>query len=139
MSAAECFNKYNAQYLSDVGTLYIIQDQPTLWNNTYRWTYNATTTDWLDIPSTSKPSFYPSNGWMCPSRNASTCDVSNQTQVPQNRSEWKPYDSTIRYCLAGLVEERRKLQLSFTIAIVIVLSNFIKAICMALTLYNQRP
>jgi hypothetical protein len=33
ISTEECFNKYNAHYISDVGNVYLIQEGPTVWRN----------------------------------------------------------------------------------------------------------
>jgi hypothetical protein len=82
MSTAECFEKYNSQYSSDVGNVYLIQNECIVWRNQdiwylgmqklmgevlwferslpviYQWQNNTDST----FPFISKPSSYLSNG-----------------------------------------------------------------------------
>jgi hypothetical protein len=116
INAEECFSTFNNQYLSDVGNVYIIQEKPPVfrdpslwWLNGTDWTRNNVTSKYVyngtTIPFLSKPDTYPSNGWQCPSRNSSTCNVDDKREVPQNRSNWEPYESPVMYCLVEQVEE----------------------------------
>lgn len=162
VSTADCFNKYSSQYLTDAGNVYLIQDGPTVWRDLdewypafnssgqFVWTYlNSDHSDTAPFvlhaikannafPFQSQPEFYPSNGWRCPSRTIKTCDVDNEAEVPQDRSKWEPYERRIKYCLIEQVKESCKLQFSFSIAVTVVVSNFIKAVCMTLTLLLYR-
>jgi hypothetical protein len=160
LDTAKCFEQYNDQYISNAGNLYIIQDSPTVWrnldiwwprfhfNNSYTWMKEPTKLPKTEeearsianvsIPFHSRPGFYPSNGWRCPSHTVKTCDVDNTYEVPKDLSDWQPFEVSIKYCLAEEVQERCRLQFSFLIAVLVVVSNFIKAVCMALTLLVYR-
>ncbi|KAL6709804.1 hypothetical protein ACN47E_000589 [Coniothyrium glycines] len=161
LSTNACFNKYNGQYLSDAGNVFIVQEQPTVWRNLTVWapkfngtgpsqgSFTWTTEQFTDripqrsdtnitFPFLSTPDFYPSNGWRCPSRVTKRCNVDNIYEVPRDRSEWKPYDRAVRYCMVEQVEEMCRLQFSFPIAIVVIISNFVKAVCMAVMLVKYK-
>lgn len=154
-NTSECFSKYNGQYISEVGNVYLIQKSATAWRDPSLWkierdkqTSNFT---WLrakdayavegvvdfSLPFKSSPDVYPSNDWRCRSH-TSNCDVNNPFEVPQNRSLWAPYESVVDYCIVEQVEEVCKLQFSFPIAIVVIVANFTKAVCMLLTLLKYR-
>lgn len=159
ISTASCFNEYNSQYISDAGNVYIVQESPTVWRNMSHWMYmlNDTRPEWIprtedkingsgiyypytndSFPFESSPDFYPSNGWRCPSHAIGDCNVDNGYEVSSNRSLWKPYESPVAYCMVEQVDTFCKLQFSFPIAIAVVVSNFVKAICIALTLFLYR-
>lgn len=165
VSAAECFSMYESQYVSEVGNLYIVQENPTVWRNLTKWypRMNSTTKTltWIDteskdeklryneksadtsypfveFPFRSFPNYYPSNGWRCPSHRFMKCDTDNELEVPRDRSKWEPYESPIKYCLIQRVEEHCKLLFSIPIAIAVVASNFVKALCIALILVVYR-
>jgi hypothetical protein len=163
---ADCFGIYNNQYLSNIGNVYLVQEKPTVWRDPDIWyaEVNGTTSvtwinraltmkerNWGDtqvwerqqetdysFPFLSSPGLYPSNGWQCASHQIKRCDVDNNLEVPRDRSKWEPYESPIKYCVVEQVEERCKLQFSFPIAILVIASNLIKAICMALMLLAYR-
>ena len=160
LSAKECFDTYKNQYMSGHGNLYIIQDGPAIWrnlsswwpefhsNNTFVWTRNSTSrpitndeqllTSGASFPFLSKPDFYQSNGWRCPSHTPKTCDTENPYEISRNRSEWRPYETSIKYCLVEVVPERCSLLFSTPIAILVIFSNVAKAICIGLTLHKYR-
>jgi hypothetical protein len=154
----ECFDLYNNQYLSDIGNVYLVQENPTVWRNTTMWYPNISRTlgnfTWTKrdednraeearillsgLPFISSPDFYPSNGWRCASHAIKQCDVENHFEVPQDRSQWQPYESPIRECVVEQVEEQCQLQFSFVIAIIVIASNVIKALCMAFLLIKYK-
>ncbi|KAK4993546.1 hypothetical protein LTR66_005998 [Elasticomyces elasticus] len=167
LSTKDCFEAYSSQYISAFGDVMLIQDK-TIWRPPSQWLSNWTNASyhswtagsdaycnesggfpdgWLpyehwtncedEFPFRSSPDFYPSNGWRCPSRNVGHCDVQNKLEVP-DPTQWAPYGSPVKYCLAEKVEEHCRLQFSFTIAIAVIICNLIKAVCMALTLRAQR-
>ncbi|KAF2126203.1 hypothetical protein P153DRAFT_388946 [Dothidotthia symphoricarpi CBS 119687] len=219
ISTVDCFNAYNDQYLSSVGHVYLVQDDPVVWRNrswypefkqyteypkttratgNFTWinlnqpppwneTVNSTlwgtrpytvtkphdydlitgyhstsyeernysTTEWayapdgmkaLDLldeasytlPFFSLPDTYPSNGWRCSSHVAHNCSIDNQFEVPQDRSKWEPYGRPIKYCMVEQVEEVCRLRFSFPIAIAVIISNIIKALCVAFMLIKYR-
>lgn len=160
VAADECFDLYNRQYISAVGNVYIIQESPAIWRNLSEWwpqfnsnqtlTWNssmegrALSTDGQELtknasfPFKSMPDFYQSNGWRCPSHTPRTCDTGNPIEVPQNRMDWQPFEARIRHCLVETVEERCNVLFSIPIAALVIVSNVVKAICMALTLYKYR-
>jgi hypothetical protein len=144
VSTAECFNKYNAQYISDVGNVYLIQSGSTVWRNQsiYALARNRTgDLEWTkepvpegytkqqtgsSFPFLSKPDYYPSNGWRCPSHRNMTCNVGDEREVPRDRSKWAPYERPLKYCMVEQVPEICKLQFSFLIATIVVVSNLVK-------------
>jgi hypothetical protein len=151
IDAEECFNTYDIQYLSADGNIYIVQENPIVFRNPSIWWFNTTIPAWVkksseaidahigsSIPFLSKPDSYPSNRWRCPSRNTKTCDVDDEHEVPQNKSNWEPYESPVKYCLVEQVEETCKLQFSFAIAMLVIAANLVKAICMGLTFRTCR-
>ncbi|KAH7071546.1 hypothetical protein BKA63DRAFT_535404 [Paraphoma chrysanthemicola] len=157
ISTTTCFNLYNNMYISDVGNVYLVQDLPTVWRNTAKWTlvrnetsgsftwssnasYTYRTADLRNETTDSRFPFYSSptqgssipNPWMCSSHSLSYCG----SDVPQSKSEWKPYDSTVSHCVIEQVETTHcKLQFSLPIAVTVILSNLVKAVCMAITLF----
>ncbi|KAF2827095.1 hypothetical protein CC86DRAFT_292029 [Ophiobolus disseminans] len=159
VSTELCLSQYNVQYTTLVGNVYIVQSQPTVWRNqtlwklavhnitgdfvwytgsppnpeNYKW-QNANTT----FPYRSRPETVPSNGWRCPSRRNSTCNVEDEREVPSDKSKWAPYESPVRYCLVEQVPEICKLQFSFIIASVVIVSNLIKAGCIAWLLLRYK-
>jgi hypothetical protein len=158
VSTTDCFNLYNGQYVSEIGNVYLVQEKPTVWrwgwylkrnrNGRFIWETNPNVTTkedgnytWtegvnnLTFPFPSSPAIYPANGWRCASHAVANCSVENVNEVPQNRSQWAPYESTIGYCLVERVEEFCKLRFSFLIAFIVIAANIIKAICMGLTIY----
>jgi hypothetical protein len=147
ISAENCFNAYNRQYLPKLGNVYIVQDGPTVWRdvtesitalkigetdvNTARWN------DYILPAFKSRPEIYQSNGWRCRSRNA-TCNINDPNEVPADRSQWQPFGRPVLYCLSEEVIEHCSLNFSISIAIVVILTNMIKILCMGLTLHKYR-
>jgi hypothetical protein len=154
ISTVECFNKYNTQYTSDVGDVYIIQSKPTVWRNQTLWklcadrngnftwfigaTSNIHSTQEIGRPLwyLSKPNTFPANGWRCPSRRNATCNVADEHEVPRDKSLWAPYESPVRYCIVEKVPEICKLQFSLLIATIVVASNLVQAIVIAWLLFR---
>jgi hypothetical protein len=62
-------------------------------------------------------------------------DPDNEFEIPRRRSAWQPYEAEVLHCMIEQVEEICKLQFSFTIAFVVIGSNFVKAMVMMLLLY----
>ncbi|KAH6629137.1 hypothetical protein C7974DRAFT_433828 [Boeremia exigua] len=161
LDTAACFDKFNNQYMSDAGNVYLVHSDPIVWrnhtvwwplfhlNNSFTWTRDSkpespiteidrnTTLD-ATIPFLSTPDFYLSNGWRCPSHTLKMCDVDNEHEVPGDRSKWQPFEAPIAYCMVEEVQESCRLQFSLIIAALVVVSNFVKAVCMALTLLMYR-
>ena len=99
MTAAECFSKYGSHYVSDVGNIYLIQAQPTVWRNPEKWELRRLELggfEWAQItndstlmdnendsyqrvdfnatlPFPSSPRRYPSNVWRCQSHSSTGC------------------------------------------------------------------
>ncbi|KAJ4336044.1 hypothetical protein N0V95_008728, partial [Ascochyta clinopodiicola] len=140
------------KYVSDAGNVYIVQDAPTVWRDRGHWklnrtsngftwakSYNESRSSYENTPLfKSAPSFYPSNGWRCPLHATSECDVGNDYEVPKDRLRWQPFEAPIKYCLIEKVKEDCKLQFSFGIALLVIVSNGIKALCMLWTLLVYR-
>jgi hypothetical protein len=170
LSAEDCFNAYNSQYLPKLGNVYIVHNESPIWRNPLFWWSEFNSSDWnstftwtndtkkgngdvgLEIFSSdlllwrdsglptllSKPEFSPSNGWRCPSLHPVSCNINNPNEVPTDRSQWRPFEVPIRYCLAEEVNERCSLNFSISIAVVVILSNIVKIVCMVLTLHRYR-
>jgi hypothetical protein len=122
VSTTDCFNSFSSQYISEVGNVYIVQGQPTVWRNQSFWQlglhnrsgepmwYRGEPPEWYDrvdaskttIPFRSEPNAYPSNRWRCPSLTNMPCGAA---EVPKDRSLWKPYDSPVEYCMIEQVLE----------------------------------
>ena len=155
-----CFETYKGQYVSAPGNVYIVQESPTVWrnltfwwpdfhdNSTFTWTRNSTNRqitakEWdltanASFPFKSVPDFYQSNGWRCPSHTPKTCNIDNMNEVPLNRSDWRPFEVSVDYCLIEDVPERCTLMFSIPIAVLVIFSNIVKAVCMGLTLHKYR-
>lgn len=164
ISMSNCFTQYNNHYVSEVGNVYLVQDTPTVWQNHTTWELwrNKDTTNftWIEVnssidrsmdrtnlelkattqrlPEMASPENYPSNTWRCPSHIIKECDVQSHFEVPQNRSDWKPYGNRIDYCVVEQVEEFCELQFSFSIALAVIISNVVKVACIAMTLSIYR-
>jgi hypothetical protein len=159
ISTTQCFRIYNNRYLSEVGNVYLIQDSPTVWRNPSNWTllrkdadknfiwkfrtsgrfetYQPEDSD-ATFPFKSSPdvSSSASNGWMCASHTKGFCDTNNKYEVPRDKSKWAPYDRVVNYCIVEVVEGKNcKLQYSLPIAMIVILSNLVKVICMVITLF----
>ncbi|OCL09335.1 hypothetical protein AOQ84DRAFT_431347 [Glonium stellatum] len=154
MSTADCFHAYSNQYISEIGDALLIQEaviwrSPDTWrpqwanhSGNYTWVRHSTSfprpLNYDDeLPFTSSPSVYPSNGWRCPSRSLTNCTASSAVEVP-SPDVWAPYGSPVKYCLVEEVPERCELQLSFNIVTSVIICNIIKATCMWLTLWRHR-
>jgi hypothetical protein len=149
VTTEECFDLYNTQYTSEVGNVYLIQTNPTVWrnqsiyslglNNTGNFTWflgevpNSYTKQDANasFPFLSNPNSYPANGWRCPSHRNSTCDAGDGHEIPLDRSRWTPYESPVRYCIVEQVVEICKLQFSFLIATIVVASNIVKIVAIS--------
>lgn len=160
VAADECFEAYNSQYVSAVGNVYIVQESPAIWRNLSAWwpqfhsnqsfTWNnkweerprntggEELTSNATVPMKSKPDFYQSNGWRCPSHTPKTCDIEIAYEIPRNRLDWQPFEARIKYCLVEAVQEQCNVLFSMPIAALVIFSNIVKALCMALTLYKYR-
>ncbi|RAR13599.1 carboxypeptidase s1 [Stemphylium lycopersici] len=163
VSTRECFDSYNNHYVSNLGNVYLVQGQATFWRNWTLWELRQNKEDnhfeWVlkpenhteevdsrgdygtngwntQMPVIADPEKYPSNGWRCPTHPVGECDPSNGTQIPQDRSQWKPWESDLNYCLIETVEEICELQFSFVIAAIVIVANLIKAVAMGLTYYK---
>ena len=156
ISTADCFSKYNAQYTSEVGNVYLVQSEPTVYRNQTLWKLGVNNTGdfiWYtgippgrdrfgrdiytpqdantSLPFRSSPDTVPSNGWRCPSHRHATCNAEDQREVPSDRSKWAPYESPVRYCMVEQVQEICKLQFSFLIACIVIGANLVKSTCIA--------
>lgn len=164
LTTVDCFEKYGNQYVSDVGNVYIIQTQPTVWhdkeqfvrrlekddndlNGNWTWVHvNSSLAkdevrekiERVRLPRHSTPVEYPSNVWRCPSHRFDRCDISNKFEVPKDRSRWEPFGSPVAYCLAERVEELCTLQFNFPFAFAVIAANIVKVICMAFMLLRYR-
>jgi hypothetical protein len=158
ISTTQCIEIYNNRYLSEVGNVYLIEESATVWRNTRDWTllHNVTGGHFIWKFNVSRPlekyhsedsdTTFPfesspdgdmtaSNGWMCASHFIEGCDMTNLYEIPRDKTKWAPYDRVVNYCIVEQVEVKNcKLQYSLPIAITVVLSNLVKAICMAITL-----
>jgi hypothetical protein len=167
LSTAECFERYNVQFLSNIGNLYLVQASPAVWRNPdvdvvvfnrsgeFTWhnrveyentkpeergdseTRDLRSQD-MNFPHLSMPYNYNSNGWRCPSHIKNTCDVENEHEVPLDRSLWQPYERPVKHCLIEQVPESCQVQFAFPFAILVIVCNVIKATCMALLLFKFR-
>lgn len=61
-------------------------------------------------------------------------DPDNEFEIPRSRSEWQPYEAEVLCCMVEQVEKICKLQFSFTMAFVVIVSSFVKAVVMTLLL-----
>ncbi|KAI4909316.1 hypothetical protein J4E90_008013 [Alternaria incomplexa] len=160
VSTPDCLAAYGTQYVSAVGNLYLVQESPTVLRGADDWVgrrYRNDSFEWVlktvitmeedrkkdeyvieapnqELPVTSTPEVYPSNGWRCLPHSPVNCDPDDETIIPINRSAWQPFEVPVAYCTIEQVEEFCKLQFSFTIAIAVIVANFVKAVCMILLL-----
>jgi hypothetical protein len=161
ISTSDCFTQYDNHYVSEVGNVYLVQENPAvLYNNSmwYLWRNVAKSNfTWVDaysslnrsmdrtknqyetttqtLPVMASPEDYPSNRWRCPSHTMSKCDVRSRFEVPHDRSNWRPYGSRINHCIVEQVEEFCKLEFNFPIALAVIISNVVKVACIAMTLF----
>ncbi|KAF2136929.1 uncharacterized protein K452DRAFT_236653 [Aplosporella prunicola CBS 121167] len=155
LTAHECLEAYNSQYVSQHGDVLIFQNQivwhspanySPVWNDSsyYEWvkiSWPLTTNLNYDdhLPYQSFADVFPANGWRCPSRSIQDCHITRTAEIPANGS-WAPYGSPVSHCLVEKVEEVCKLQFSLKIAIIVIICNFVKVCCMftvAFRYYNH--
>ncbi|KAF2846689.1 hypothetical protein T440DRAFT_405013 [Plenodomus tracheiphilus IPT5] len=114
LSTADCFDTYDDHYVSRAGTVYIVQDGI------------IATVGSKETPDENTPT-----DWRCR-------DKEQPCEVSKDKSDWRLDDAPIEYCIVEEVEERCRLDFSFVIASLVIVSNFTKAICMALIIFKYR-
>lgn len=132
-SANECYSRFESQYVSNSGNVYIVQEKPTVWGNIV---HEAGTSHWRagrSIPIMSSPKTYPSNSWRC---QTDDCVQNYTMKAPNNRTEWVPNASSVRYCMVEQVSENCSLLFNFKLALAVITANLIKAICMGIILIS---
>ncbi|KAL8727544.1 MAG: hypothetical protein Q9166_005949, partial [cf. Caloplaca sp. 2 TL-2023] len=94
------------------------------------------------IPFPSEPSEYPSYQWQCRPRINDTCQMGTQRLEKSPKDwepwkPWKPYGQQVQYCLAEKVHENCQVNFSLQFAVVVIVSNLLKVICMFVTLWRH--
>ncbi|KAH7122675.1 hypothetical protein B0J11DRAFT_437302 [Dendryphion nanum] len=150
LTTEDCFREYDLQYMSKFGNLILVQDEVT-WRNPKSWAWDGGRNKWIKydfdlyfpyqphvLPFEAYAEYVPSNAWRCAEDKDSQCKPSQAWTIPHNRTLWAPFGDTVKYCMAEEVNEVCKLQFSFPIAIAVITANFIKVLCMAITLFRYR-
>ncbi|KAL8727294.1 MAG: hypothetical protein Q9181_005758 [Wetmoreana brouardii] len=153
ISAADCLRAYSTQYVSSRGDVLIVQSppvsQPLVYIKTSDRVEESSDTiggytvvdEMTPVPKEmiyqSQPRSYPSYEWTCSPRVNKTCSVDHQQQYIDNPLTWKPYGQSVQYCLSEEVPEQCQLNFSLLFAVVVVISNFVKVVCMFLILWRH--
>ncbi|KAL9614475.1 MAG: hypothetical protein Q9167_001003 [Letrouitia subvulpina] len=85
-----------------------------------------------DVPQTSDPRVYPSNKWQCYPGFNKTCKIE---QNFKGQGSWLPFGQPVKYCLAKKVEEQCTLKFNLDFAVIVIVCNLVKVLCMFLTLW----
>ncbi|KAL8722996.1 MAG: hypothetical protein Q9225_000612 [Loekoesia sp. 1 TL-2023] len=158
LTPRECFEAYHTQYVASRGDVLLVQNQavsPTeilidpngadsleYLYSYYPYSSDQAATDQTDLqpifkelPFPSEPSRYPSYDWQCSPRINKTCTLDRPIQ--NKTFSWLPYGNEVQYCLSEKVHEECKLNYSLQFAVIVVVSNLAKVICMFLTLWRH--
>ena len=167
LSASECLREYSHQYISSRGDVLLIQNgtvRPALCYTSVP--YEASPSNFLStasiinfttvrdaysksssaegnlspllkqMPYLSLPKTYPSYEWQCSLRLNRTCSMDFKSRTAQPY-EWAPYGTNVEYCLSEKVQENCTLNFSLTFAIIVIVCNLFKVICMFMTLQKH--
>ncbi|KAL8830602.1 MAG: hypothetical protein Q9170_005667 [Blastenia crenularia] len=163
LSPHECFEAYHTQYMSSRGDVLVVQQEPIspteVWvpsGQTYNQSLNSetylgsgfspylyTADQEILVPSTkhipyqSDPTQYPSYEWQCTPLYNKTCSLDRPRT--DGSFTWGPYGNATRSCLSEKVVEQCKLNYSLQFAVIVVIFNLAKVICMFLTLWRHDP
>lgn len=76
------------------------------------------------------------DGWICGKRydGGNSC-FSNLTSIRFFPQDWTPFNRTVQYCLSKPHEQHCKLKFSLHIAVIVLVINLIKVICLAYTVF----
>lgn len=156
MNTSDCFNAYSSQYTSSWGDVMLVHTSTVGLTKMYGgdrdlvgadilpldnriaindgiWLYNLNRTIYFkDLPHSSDPRIYPSNMWQCnPAFNA-TCGIE---QKFRGQESWRPFGQPVQYCLAKKTEEQCRLLFNLDFAVIVMVCNLAKVVCMFLTLW----
>ena len=163
LSPQQCLKAYSTQYVASRGDVLVVQKE--LISQTEIWVKNATDEPVSDtfgrwsqeyisspyqppsdqgtmvpalkpLPYVSEPLQYPSYNWQCTPRFNKTCSFNWPGEGKQ--FSWSPYGHKVLYCLSEKVREECKLNYSLQFALIVVISNLAKVICMFLTVWRHR-
>ena len=81
----------------------------------------------------SSPTTYPSFEWQCPIASSENCPEV-VAHLTLNNIPWSPFGGRVLYCRAEKTLEHCTLNFNIHLAYVVVICNFVKVVCMSLTL-----
>ncbi|KAL9598846.1 MAG: hypothetical protein Q9179_003771 [Wetmoreana sp. 5 TL-2023] len=156
LSASECLKAYSTQYVSSRGDVLIVQGEPvapimvlvsqglevqgTSTENALSASGFVMTEKWEPVykpmPDYSDPWQYPSYQWSCSAQFNKTCMVDSNQHYIDHPLDWTPYGQPVQYCLSEDVHEQCQLNFSVPFAVIVVLSNLAKVLCMLLTVWH---
>lgn len=148
LSPSECLKAYATQYVSARGDVLIVQNGSILQPNFTR--SDSTTEQFVPayngyalfyhkrIPFQSYPTQYPSYQWQCSvDIQEDRCSLNySHTDI---QSTWLPYGGQVQYCLSEHVLEQCELDFNVQFAILVIISNLAKVICMFLVVWRHDP
>ncbi|KAL9598644.1 MAG: hypothetical protein Q9219_004390 [cf. Caloplaca sp. 3 TL-2023] len=148
LTSRQCYEIYHKQYSASRGDVLVVQKE--LVSPTKIWKPFNEVTDlsrirvpdgpdivntFKDVPASSHPSEYPSYYWQCTPRLDRTCAL---VHPGDGKSfSWKPYGNEVQYCWSEKVQENCKLNYSIQFAVIVIISNLAKVICMLWTLWHH--
>ena len=77
-------------------------------------------------------------GWVCASSATEWTQDCQISTIEADSSRWEVWGYPIVYCLSQQVEEICRFEFSMQLLIAVILCNLIKAICMAITIWQQK-
>lgn len=89
------------------------------------------------MPFRCEPLQHPCNEWQCLERLNVSCTVDDK-QFAQVKTIWKPYAQPVLYCVSETVHEDCQLNLNYQLAILVIIANLVKAICMLSIVWRHK-
>lgn len=155
LNPTECLHAYDTQYMTARGDLLVVQPGPIIREKfgMLDGPDNQFETSWIGVrdtvgtsykayyekptPLRSYPSDYPSYQWQCSIDEARSWCSLNNINGTNIQDTWQPFGEPLQYCLSERVPEQCELDFNVQFAILVIISNLAKVICMFLVVWRH--